>query len=65
MHVVLIGILGRDREIPDNPDLVDTHASGKTWDGCDDGGSPVSAGMYYARLETVDRKLTRVIAYRR
>jgi hypothetical protein len=36
-----------------------------TWDGCDDGGSPVSAGMYYARLETVDRRLTRVIAYRK
>jgi flagellar hook assembly protein FlgD len=34
-----------------------------TWDGRDDGGNPISAGVYYARLETVDRQLIRAITY--
>jgi hypothetical protein len=36
-----------------------------TWDGRDDGGKPMSAGVYYAQLKTVDRVLTRGIAYLR
>jgi flagellar hook assembly protein FlgD len=32
-----------------------------TWDGCDDQDHPMAAGVYYARLETVDRRLTRAI----
>jgi hypothetical protein len=34
-----------------------------TWDGRDDGGNPVPTGVYYARLKTVGRPLTRVITY--
>ena len=34
-----------------------------TWDGRDDGGNPISAGVYYARLETVDQSLTRVTTH--
>ncbi len=36
-----------------------------TWDGRDDGGNPISAGVYYARLETVDWPLTRIMTYLR
>jgi hypothetical protein len=36
-----------------------------TWDGRDAGGNPISAGVYYARLETVDRPVTRIITYLR
>jgi flagellar hook assembly protein FlgD len=36
-----------------------------TWDGRDEGGHPISSGVYYARLETSDRPLTRVITYLR
>ena len=34
-----------------------------TWDGRDDGGNPISAGVNYARLETVDRPLTRIVTH--
>jgi hypothetical protein len=33
------------------------------WDGRDDGGNPIAVGVYYARLETVDRPLTRVVTH--
>ena len=29
------------------------------WDGRDDGGRPVASGVYFYRLETVDRRITR------
>jgi hypothetical protein len=34
-----------------------------TWDGRDDGGKPMPAGVYYARLKTADRALIRTITY--
>lgn len=36
-----------------------------TWDGRDDRGDPIASGVYYARLETVDAPLTRIITYLR
>ena len=35
------------------------------WDGRDDGGNPMPAGVYYARLKTADRTMTRAITYLR
>ncbi|MCC6350046.1 MAG: hypothetical protein IT347_10710 [Candidatus Eisenbacteria bacterium] len=35
------------------------------WDGRDDDGNPLASGVYYARLETEDGPLTRIITYLR
>ncbi len=36
-----------------------------TWDGRDDGGNPMPSGVYFARLRTTDRFMTRSITYLR
>jgi hypothetical protein len=33
------------------------------WDGRDDGGRPVAAGIYYARLSTAQGRFTRAIVF--
>jgi hypothetical protein len=48
--------------------LAENRAPGEyrtSWDGRDDGGNPAPAGLYFARLKTVDRALTRTLTFLR
>jgi hypothetical protein len=61
VRLILIGVDGRlVRSVVDEPFPPGTHEA--LWDGRDDGGHPVAAGVYFARLEWQGRSETRKVA---
>lgn len=62
VRLVLHDLAGRAvRTLVD--DVLDVGDRTMAWDGLDDTGSPVAAGVYFARLSGVDRAVTRKLTY--